>query len=73
MLRIYTSALSVNNRHVRDDTVGVSTEVSVMSVVQSELKFSPCSRNPVMVYYVASRDEVTMNICQGQNNEDYNS
>ena len=30
----------VNNIHVRDDTVGVSTAVSVMSVVQSERQFS---------------------------------
>ena len=30
----------VNNIHVRDDTVGVSTAVSVMSVVQSEGQFS---------------------------------
>ena len=30
----------VNNIHVRDDTMGGSTAVSVMSVVQSERRFS---------------------------------
>ena len=37
----YTSSSFINNRHVRDDPVGVSTAVSVMSVVQSESQFSP--------------------------------
>ena len=35
MLRIYFFVVRKHNIHVRDDTVGVSTAVSVMSVVQA--------------------------------------
>ena len=39
---------------VRDDTVGVSKAVSMMSVVQPERQFSHCGRFPGMLYYLAS-------------------
>ena len=38
---------------VRDDTVGVSKAVSVMSVVQSERQFSPCGRYPGMLFTIS--------------------
>ena len=44
----------VNNIHVFDDTEGVSTAVHVMSIVQSERKCAPCSRDPGMFYYHAT-------------------
>ena len=41
---------------VRDVTVGVSTAVNVMSVIQSERQFSPCGRFPACFkYYLAYR------------------